>query len=119
MKLLILSCCFFLGVHGDPLVEGQLGRITGKIQQVLDLNIESFLGIPYAKPPLGDLRFALPKAFGAVGDLEATAYGPSCMQPNDGPLAPKNRPLSEDCLTLNIFRKEGTSKSDKKAVSSL
>ncbi|XP_003740671.2 cholinesterase 1 [Galendromus occidentalis] len=116
MELLILLCCFIVGLSGKPIVVGKLGRISGRIQRVLDVDIEFFLGIPYAEPPVGEHRFALPRAFGAVGEVEATEYGPSCLQPSSGPLAPENRKLSEDCLRLNVFRRQGTNVNDKKAV---
>lgn len=117
MKPVFLLCCFLIGVSGTLIVEGPLGRITGKIQKVLDVEIESFLGIPYAKPPVGKLRFALPEPFGAVGDLQATEFGPSCQQPSSGPMAPKDRKLSEDCLRVNVFRTRNTMRNDQKAVS--
>ncbi|KDN48742.1 hypothetical protein RSAG8_02729, partial [Rhizoctonia solani AG-8 WAC10335] len=57
-----------------------------------------FLGIPYAQPPVGDLRFRKPVAFTPNGTINAQNYGPRCLQStiaNDA---------SEDCLTLNIWR---------------
>ncbi|KAG8762696.1 hypothetical protein FRC11_008011 [Ceratobasidium sp. 423] len=60
-----------------------------------------FLGIPYAQPPLGDLRFRKPVAFTPNGTINAQNYGPRCLQStivNDA---------SEDCLTLNIWRPHG------------
>ena len=61
--------------------------------------VDKYLGIPYAKPPVGDLRFRKPLAFyGYKTPFKALAYGPSC---------PQNSSLkvvqSEDCLTLNVF----------------
>lgn len=117
MRQVLLPLCFLFGVLGDPIVEGDLGKISGTISKVLDHDVEAFLGIPYAKPPVGDLRFALPETFGRVGDLDATEYGPSCPQLNPWPELSGNGLIQEDCLYLNVFRKHGTSKSDKKAVS--
>ncbi|KAL5634742.1 hypothetical protein ACGC1H_002695 [Rhizoctonia solani] len=56
------------------------------------------LGIPYAQPPVGDLRFRKPIAFTSNGTINAQNYGPRCLQStiaNDA---------SEDCLSLNIWR---------------
>ena len=67
-----------------------------------------FRNIPYAAPPVGDLRWAPPQRPAAwSGERDARANGPSCPQkmnpdgsPNEGSA---NGPTSEDCLQLNIF----------------
>ena len=68
--------------------------------------VTQYLGIPYAAPPTGDLRFRRPQPHTGWNDtLQATKYGPSCMQyiyANDAWLL-SNRNISEDCLQLNIF----------------
>jgi len=64
-----------------------------------------FLGIPYAEPPIGKLRFKPPEPVKAWTDvLEADSDGPVCYQAGDlpGSLA-GNTDSSEDCLTLNVF----------------
>lgn len=117
MGPVILLCCSLALAAAEPTVEGSLGKISGRIDTILDINIDAFLGIPFAKPPVGELRFALPQPFGAVGDFKADKYGAVCTQ----------RPLyvlghaseEEDCLFLNVFRKSGTTKDDKKAVSQI
>ncbi|CAH4036316.1 unnamed protein product [Pieris brassicae] len=61
----------------------------------------SFEGIPYAKPPLGPLRFKAPeKSEDWYGVLDATKPGNKCVQVNliDGSIEG-----SEDCLYLNIY----------------
>src|SRR5271166_2211524 len=59
-------------------------------------DVNEFLGIPYAKPPIGDLRWEPPVAFGKfTAPFEATAFGSECTQP--GPFG------SEDCLFLNVY----------------
>lgn len=69
-----------------------------------------FLSIPYAKAPIGELRFKepveyKPKASDSV--LDTTKYGPICPQFFDEILVktvtPLTRNMSEDCLTLNIW----------------
>ncbi|KAF8321227.1 Carboxylesterase, partial [Clavulina sp. PMI_390] len=62
-------------------------------------------GIPFATPPLGKLRFhpPLPVPEDESRVVDASDYGPSCMQPlNVKDLTPGE--ISEDCLTLNIVR---------------
>ncbi|EDW02571.1 GH22069 [Drosophila grimshawi] len=65
---------------------------------------EGFMGIPFAAPPVGELRFKSPVAASAwTGVLDASAAGSSCLQkcflmgswPSVG---------SEDCLYLNVYR---------------
>lgn len=67
----------------------------------------AWLGIPYAQPPVGPLRWkATRPALPWQGTREATQYGPLCPQLN-GPLAASKEPGdvtgSEDCLTLNVY----------------
>lgn len=62
----------------------------------------AFLGIPYAAPPVGDLRWKPPeRAVKWKGTRDATKFGPACMQP-DSRRHPDLR-ISEDCLYLNVW----------------
>ncbi|KAK7431283.1 hypothetical protein QQZ08_002054 [Neonectria magnoliae] len=69
-------------------------------------NQDAFLGIPFAQPPIGPLRFKWPVSYNESFEEErdATQYGPSCMQYGQG------FTLSEDCLTINVIRPEGIPK---------
>ncbi|KAF1989485.1 alpha/beta-hydrolase [Aulographum hederae CBS 113979] len=93
--------------------------------------ISEYLGIPFATPPLGDLRFAAPKPFKENGTVQADTYGADCLQGEGLPASdprtldwllaggfsvkgyPRNK--SEDCLTLNVWAKPQTG-DKKKAV---
>ena len=82
----------------DVRVEG--GVVSGTAVD----DVQAFLGIPYAAPPVGGLRFAPPRpAAPWPGVLEARAFGPAC--PQTGPLEASS---SEDCLTLNVWTPAGT-----------
>src|SRR5262249_1186288 len=96
--------------QGAPRVVTASGPVTGKAAD----GVSSFKGIPYAMPPVGDLRWTAPKPPKAwKEDLDATSYGHPCMQPN----VPANAgeggramEMSEDCLTLNVWAPAGASK---------
>lgn len=77
------------------------GVVTGK--QGGNPSVSDFLGIPFAKPPVGELRFAAPQPPEPwEGERECTAFGPSCIQP--GPREGAMRyAISEDCLYLNVY----------------
>ncbi|MFJ3976490.1 carboxylesterase/lipase family protein [Streptomyces sp. NPDC090021] len=63
--------------------------------------LRSFQGIPYAAPPVGDLRWAPPRPAAAwTGVREATAPGSSCAQPEGLPIGVPSE--AEDCLYLNV-----------------
>jgi para-nitrobenzyl esterase len=79
----------------------------GKLSGITEHGVSVFRGIPFAKPPLGSLRFAPPqRPDGWNGVREAARFGPAALQ--------ASRPLavilgmvfpdqSEDCLTLNVW----------------
>eukprot|EP00931_Biecheleriopsis_adriatica_P006268 TRINITY_DN107694_c0_g1_i1.p1 TRINITY_DN107694_c0_g1~~TRINITY_DN107694_c0_g1_i1.p1 ORF type:complete len:578 (-),score=89.93 TRINITY_DN107694_c0_g1_i1:253-1986(-) len=70
-------------------------------------DVASFYGIPYAEPPVGDLRFAPPKPREAwSGKLQATSFPPICAQLPLVSAIPSWMPgwsYNEDCLTLNVW----------------
>ncbi|WNG36813.1 carboxylesterase family protein [Archangium violaceum] len=82
-------------------------RVSGGVVQgsVAD-GVLSFKGIPFAAPPVGDLRWRPPQPVQEwSGVRQATAFGHDCMQvPFAGDAAPLGTPPAEDCLTLNVWR---------------
>ena len=71
---------------------------SGGIHGTAANGVISFKGIPYAAPPIGELRWRVPQPVKAwQGVLPADKFGPACMQADDVP-------KSEDCLTLNVWR---------------
>ncbi|XP_037574776.1 acetylcholinesterase-like [Dermacentor silvarum] len=80
--------------------------MRGMSKRVLGKDIEVFLGIPYAVPPTGDLRFRKPQPQPPwKGIYDAISVKEACMQPwsADIPTA-----LSEDCLYLNVWTRKAT-----------
>lgn len=63
-----------------------------------------FLGVPFAKPPVGELRFRKPQPMDPwEGVRQAKAYADYCFQPGKADTMAKNVEGSEDCLYLNIY----------------
>jgi para-nitrobenzyl esterase len=72
---------------------------TGAVRGMVDGNTWSFRGIPYAAPPIDDLRFRPPEAHACwSGERMATAFGSKCLQKQGNGFEG-----SEDCLTLNVW----------------
>lgn len=81
-------------------VNTQLGSIIGKSEN----DIQMFLGIPYAKPPVGERRFRAPEPHGSwSGTLDAASLGNRAMQPENPMGPPSAEAYSEDCLTVDIY----------------
>ena len=83
------------------------GSIRGLISNEANQDLKQFHGIPYAAPPLGDLRWAPPAPVTPWNDvLDATIPGPICMQPEilgvGFYITPRTN-FSEDCLTVNVW----------------
>jgi para-nitrobenzyl esterase len=69
---------------------------SGKLRGVINGDIAEYLGIPYAAPPVGNLRWMPPQPYGPwQGVLDASAFGSQCTQP--GGVG------TENCLFLNIY----------------
>ncbi|KAF9264361.1 alpha/beta-hydrolase, partial [Marasmius fiardii PR-910] len=102
LRLQLVS--FFVGIAfpKSPQVHLESTIVTGKLSG----NVEFFGGIPYAEPPLGDLRLrpAVVKNKISTAEFDASDFGKACLQPD----IPRDT-VSEDCLTLNIFRPADTS----------
>lgn len=100
------------GGGGDGLCVQQVGRLgTARGVDLAD-DHRAWLGIPYAKPPVGPLRFAPPQRHeGWAGVLEATTQPNAPQQSRDTAFGDfkgatmwnPNTPVSEDCLYLNVY----------------
>ncbi|MGB6450955.1 MAG: carboxylesterase family protein [Steroidobacteraceae bacterium] len=77
----------------------------GRVQGVLADGVTSFKGIPFAAPPVGELRWRAPQPVRAWKGIEkADHFAPGCMQaPNGGPIFGGPQNISEDCLYLNVW----------------
>lgn len=65
----------------DLIVTLKNGKVQGKLLSVLNGSVGAFLGIPYAKPPVGQLRFRNPEpADSWEGVKDASSYPNTCFQ---------------------------------------
>jgi para-nitrobenzyl esterase len=84
------------GADPAPVAHTAQGDLAGALAD----GVESFKGVPFAAPPVGELRWRPPgPAPTWSGVRQATAFGPACLQPTRGDLK-----ISEDCLTINVWR---------------
>lgn len=87
------------GSHGSLLVKTDKGAVEG----ALDDSTRSFLGIPYAAPPTGALRWKPPSPHEAWTETrEATAKGMACPQKGFF-TGTYDTSTGEDCLTVNVW----------------
>lgn len=94
--------------RAQRIVTTQEGRLSGTL--TADGSVEVFKGIPYATPPVGDLRWQPPQPPASWQDVrKADHFSASCMQVIRGEHLPWTRefmaqyPISEDCLYLNVW----------------
>jgi para-nitrobenzyl esterase len=111
---LIATTLFALSTAGaaiDDPVRLDTGMISGATTGSPEVRV--FKGIPYAAPPVGDLRWRAPKpAAHWEGTRAADQFGPVCMQGG-------GQKMSEDCLYLNVWtgaKAAGSKASDKRPV---
>lgn len=104
MKAALFSLALALAspAAASDLVHVESGDLRGETAD----GVTGFKGIPFAAPPVGDLRWRPPQPAATwTGVREAKAYGHDCMQkPFPSDAAPLGTQPSEDCLVLNVWR---------------
>ena len=93
-----------------PIVKAPAGAVEGQMEGGLRV----FKGIPYALPPVGSRRWQPPSPMPRwAGVKQTTEFGPACFQPQNPGRSIYSWipvPMSEDCLTLNIWAPAGARK---------
>lgn len=109
----LLLPAFALGMVLASPIEKRATEVTisnGTILGGVDGNVEFYKGIPFAEPPVGDLRYKHPLPFNSnFGRLDGTEKAATCLQGG-------SEGGSEDCLTLQVLRPAGTTTSSKLPV---
>ncbi len=102
MGVSLAAALAFAAVGSSALAAGDMVTIRqGELAGAATGDVVAFKDIPYAAPPVGELRWRPPQAPARwSGVRKADAFGPACIQPTS-----PARPMaaSEDCLTLNIW----------------
>ena len=102
-RALILIAVFMSAAFAADQVKTANGVVGGAGKQ--KSGVRKFLGIPYAAPPVGDLRWKPPtRAKNWQGVREAVKFGARCMQqPVFSDMVFRSDGMSEDCLYLNVW----------------
>ncbi|EMC97540.1 hypothetical protein BAUCODRAFT_147606 [Baudoinia panamericana UAMH 10762] len=105
----ILLCDLTVAV--DPTVHLNYTSYKGA---ALSNGITQWLGVRYAAPPVGNLRFSAPQPPPAAsGTQSAVAHGPTCLGTASGP---PTKTMSEDCLFLDVYAPSNATQSSKLPV---
>jgi cholinesterase len=151
--VLILATCLACAAQASPIglhrgnwtigqtVSTSSGPVEGHAADN-DQGVSEYLGIPYAQPPVGELRFQPPVTFNGTKTINGTNFGFICMQVDmfadiphtqqaylgkrEGKITPDALAIikgyfagipatNEDCLTLNVWTKPQVGE-EKKAV---
>ena len=103
--------------HAAPLtVQTEQGTVRGKA--INNGQVQAFLGLPYAAPPVGALRWRSPQPPASwKGERDATTFGAHCAQVHiwDDIIFEDSGP-SEDCLFLNVYAPAGSNAGSKLPV---
>ncbi|KAL1423094.1 hypothetical protein MTO96_021476 [Rhipicephalus appendiculatus] len=114
----VVTCAFLVGLfYGSstvcsgsvpPIIRVDSGLLAGVRLPIGDKHVDAYLGIPYAQPPVGELRFQKPRPVSPwKGVYNATSKPKACKQ-LPCPLAPKlildYSNASEDCLYVNVWK---------------
>ena len=106
MRGALVGAAVLATVAFPALAQTPVKTASGPVSGVMADGVESFKGIPFAAPPVGDLRWRAPQpAAHWNSTLKADHYGHDCMQePFSSDAAPLGTTPSEDCLVLNVWR---------------
>jgi para-nitrobenzyl esterase len=113
MKAFVMVYAAFAVISASAAESGPIARVTGGQVRgaILEKGGAVFKGIPYAAPPVGELRWREPMPVSSWASIrDATAFGPPCAQLQSLALnaarVPDAQISKEDCLYLNVWTPE-------------
>ena len=98
-----LAAIFLTGARAAEALQVEGGQIANAAPDASGIRV--FKGIPYAAPPVGELRWKAPQPVQPWNGIRSIAeWGPRCVQSSRlGDLDPLNKRMGEDCLYLNVW----------------
>jgi carboxylesterase type B len=113
--VLLLSICPVWALSNRvPVIKTTSGKLQGIS---LSDKTNGYLGIPYAAPPVGDLRFLAPRELNTPSvSRNATSFGPACVQLPYLSATLPSVAESEDCLTVNVWSSKNSTFGPSKPV---
>jgi para-nitrobenzyl esterase len=102
LLFLVASSIVFAQLNGEA---PRVRTVNGELEGVLESGIKTFKGIPFAAPPIGNLRWREPQPVQNWSEVrKADKFGPRAMQlPIFGDMNFRSNGMSEDCLYLNVW----------------
>ncbi|CAG8761464.1 10003_t:CDS:2, partial [Acaulospora colombiana] len=101
LALVVWAHQAFGSLQTVPVIRTTSGKLKGIS---VSSSTNAYLGIPYAIPPLGTLRFQAPRELiTPLLSRNATSFGPACIQLPSSNFSPSPTGESEDCLSLNVW----------------
>src|ERR1700756_468172 len=103
--LILLSCAMSGTVLTAQIAPPHVKIAPGELEgAATGMGSFVFKGIPYAAPPVGELRWREPKPAAAwTGVRDAAKFGAACIQPESALMRIPGSTMSEDCLYLNVW----------------
>ncbi|WP_414712544.1 carboxylesterase/lipase family protein, partial [Sphingobium sp.] len=112
LRILLMTTLPIAGntaAQAEPPAQPEVTIAEGRLRGTAENGVIAFKGIPFAQPPVGNLRWRAPQPIARwQGVRDASQYGHDCMQlPFPSDAAPLGTPPAEDCLYINVWKPEG------------
>jgi para-nitrobenzyl esterase len=116
VSAIVMSGSLLAAAQDTLVVKTQAGKVRGKA--IADGKVNAWLGIPYAAPPVGNLRWKVPQPVAKWStERDATKYGAHCVQNHVfDDMVFQDDGASEDCLFLNVYAPATAKKNSKLPV---